>query len=124
MKLNPKAQRHHFCAAFSRQNIQAIPYSLRNVGAQNANNKVFPFLEYYTCSSAERQLFQNKIKYNGMAVGAIQSLSENLQQTTNDDYQYIKGRFIRLEGFESDFHLANEINNEIASGIYFDVKIK
>ena len=109
---------------WSLQNIQAIPYSLRNVGAQNANNKIFPFLEYYTCSSAERQLFQNKIKYNGMAVGAIQTLSENLQQTTNDDYQYIKGRFIRLEGFESDFHLANEINNEIASGIYFDVKIK
>ena len=109
---------------WSLQNIQALPYSLRNVGAQNANNKVFPFLEYYTCSSAERQLFQNKIKYNGMAVGAIQSLSENLQQTTNNDYQYIKGRFIRLEGIDTDFHLANEINNEIASGIYFDVKIK
>lgn len=109
---------------WSLQNIQAIPYSLRSVGALNANNKIFPFLEYYTCSSAERQIFQKKIKYNGMAVGAIQSISENLQQTTNDDYQYIKGRFIRLEGIDTDFHLANEINNEIASGIYFDVKIK
>lgn len=109
---------------WSLQNIQAIPYSLRSVGALNANNKIFPFLEYYTCSSAERQIFQKKIKYNGMAVGAIQSITENLQQTTNDDYQYIKGRFIRLEGIDTDFHLANEINNEIASGIYFDVKIK
>ena len=109
---------------WSLQNIQAIPYSLRSVGALNANNKIFPFLEYYTCSSAERQIFQKKIKYNGMAVGAIQSISENLQQTINDDYQYIKGRFIRLEGIVADFHLANEINNEIASGIYFDVKIK
>lgn len=42
-------------------NIKALPYSLAKCSTININNKIFPFIEYYSCSDEEREAFANKI---------------------------------------------------------------
>lgn len=95
----------------SLQNIKALPNTLSNVGAFDINYKYFPFLEYYTCTDVEKEALRQKIKYNGMAVNAIGTLS---------DYQggFVQGQLIRLEGVVEDFHCAAAIANEIHKGVY------
>ena len=94
-------------------NIKAIPNSTSKVSSYNPNNKIFPILEYYTCTETEKQALKNKIKYNGMTVGRIGTINEFLQP----DYSYIKGKLIRLETIE-DTNYLNEIANEIYKGVF------
>ena len=95
-------------------NIKALPDSLTKVSALNNNNKLFPVLEYYTCTDAEKQAFQNKIKYNGMTVMRIGTIQEFLRS----DLTYIKGKFIRITDVEEDFHYINELANEFNKGVF------
>lgn len=99
---------------YSLDNIKAIPYSLSKVGALNNNNKLFPFIEYYTCSNEEKEALKNKIKYNGMTVMRIGTLNEFLRSNLT----YIKGRLIRLEGLNEDYHYLNDLNNELYMGVF------
>ena len=94
-------------------NIKAIPNSISKVSPYNPNNKIFPILEYYTCTETEKQALKNKIKYNGMTVGRIGTINEFLQP----DYSYIKGKLIRLETIE-DTNYLNEIASEIYKGVF------
>ena len=94
-------------------NIKAIPNSISKVSPYNPNNKIFPVLEYYTCTETEKQALKNKIKYNGMTVGRIGTINEFLQP----DYSYIKGKLIRLETIE-DTNYLNEIASEIYKGVF------
>lgn len=95
-------------------NIQALPYTLTKVSAFNNNNKLFPFIEYYTCTAEEKEAFRNKLRYNGMTVGVIGTLNDYLLPTES----YIKGKLIRLENIEDDFHIANIISNELNKGVF------
>ena len=95
-------------------NIQALPQTLSKISAFNNNNKIFPVLEYYSCSDIEKEALRNKIKYNGMTAMVIGSIA-NFQQA---EPTYIKGRIIRLENLDDDFHVANTIAKEINLGIY------
>lgn len=100
-------------------NIQALPYTLNKVSAFNANNKIFPFIEYYTCTETEKKALINKIKYNGMTVGTIGTMSEYIGNTYRDaDRQYIKGKLIRLESIADDFHIVNTIAEELMKGVF------
>lgn len=93
-------------------NIRALPYSLNRVSAFNINNKIFPILEYYTCTDIEKEALRNKIKYNGMTVMTIGTIADYLQEEPS----YIKGKLIRLEGFDN--HTVTEIANELNKGFY------
>lgn len=95
-------------------NIKALPQSLTKVSSFNPNNKIFPILEYYTCSDIEKQALRNKIKYNGMTVERIGTINEfiKLEKT------YIKGKLIRIENFDDDFHILNAISNELYKGVF------
>lgn len=95
-------------------NIRALPYSLTKVSAYNANNKIFPFLEYYTCSDVEKQAFRDKLKYNGMSVGRIGRIVDFLQSTPS----YIKGKLIRCETIADDTHVLNAIAEELNKGVF------
>ena len=99
---------------FNLENIKALPATLTKVSAFNVNNKIYPVLEYYTCTEVEREAFKNKIKYNGMTVGVIDTISNYLQVEPT----YIKGSIIRLEGLEHDFHMAKVISDEIYKGVF------
>ena len=98
---------------YNLQNIQAIPQSLRKVTAFNPNNKIFPFVEYYACSSIEVEALRNKIKYNGMTIMRIGTIVEFIQEEPS----YIKGKLIRLENV-GDNHLVAEISSELNQGIF------
>lgn len=95
-------------------NIQALPYSLAKTSAITANNKLFPFLEYYSCTDEEKQAFRDKLKYNGMTVMRIGQIGTYLQL----EKSYIKARIIRMENLTDEFHLLNEIAAEMAKGVF------
>ena len=97
-------------------NIQALPDSLTKVSPFNPNNKLFPFLEYYTCTPTERQAFENKIRWNGMTVMRIGTIQEFIRPTET----YIKGQIIRLLDVDEPTNVLNEIANEINKGVFID----
>ena len=97
-------------------NIQALPTSITKTSAFTYNNKIFPILEYYTCTDKEKKALKDKIKYNGMTVMRIGTIGEFLG---NGELQYIKGRIIRIEGIDDDFHYLNAIAEEIFKGAFF-----
>lgn len=96
------------------QNIQALPNTLNKVSSIISVSKLFPFLEYYTCTNEEKEALQNKLKYNGFTIGRIGKIEDYLQQDTQT---YVQGQLIRLEG-KFDTHIANEIANEFKKGWY------
>ena len=96
------------------QNIQALPNTLNKVSSIISVSKLFPFVEYYTCTNEEKEALENKLKYNGMTIGRIGKIKDYLQQDTQT---YVQGQLIRLEG-KFDTHIANEIANEFKKGWY------
>ena len=94
-------------------NIQAIPTNLVKTTAFTYNNKIFPILEYYTCTEEEKQALRDKIKYNGMTVMRIGKIEDYLQS----EQTYIKGQLIRLQVSE-DNHLLEAIRQEVNKGVY------
>lgn len=95
-------------------NIKALPDNLTKVSSFNPNNKIFPILEFYTCTDVEKLALENKLKYNGMTVMRIGTIAEFIRT----EITYIKGKLIRLEGISDDFHIINEISNEIFKGVF------
>lgn len=95
-------------------NIKAMPTGLAKTSAFTYNNKIFPILEYYTCTDEEKQALKDKIKYNGMTVMRVGKIVDFLQQ----DYSYIKGKVIRLESISDDTNYLNQIADEINKGVF------
>lgn len=119
IKLNEQLRREALDYAqdqfgYQLQNIQALPYSLTKVGAQNNDYKLFPFLEYYTCSDTEKQALRDKIKYNGMTIMRIGTMEGFIQP----EKSYIKGKLIRLETVADDYHIVNMISKELNEGVF------
>ena len=98
---------------YNLQNIQAIPTSLTKTSALTYNTRVWPFIEYYTCTDAERNALADKMKYNGMTIMKIAKLNEYL---LGED-KFYKGQLIRLN-IKVDSHMAYEIYNELNKGVY------
>ena len=100
---------------YNLQNIQAIPTSLTKTSALTYNTRVWPFIEYYTCTEAERKALKDKIKYNGMTIMKVGQLSDYLLGKDN----FYKGQLIRLPDYvKIDGHMAFEIYNELKKGVY------
>lgn len=100
---------------FNLQNIKALPMTLSKTTAYNIDNKYFPFLEYYTCTDIEKQALRDKIKYNGMTVMTIGTMNNYIIQGTPT---FIKGKLIRIEGINEDYHILNAISDEVYAGVY------
>ena len=98
---------------YNLQNIQAIPTSLTKTSALTYNTRVWPFIEYYTCTDAERNALRDKMKYNGMTIMKIGKLTDYLLGEDN----FYKGQLIRLN-IKVDSHMAYEIYNELNKGVY------
>ena len=98
---------------YNLQNIQAIPTSLTKTSALTYNTRVWPFIEYYTCTDAERNALADKMKYNGMTIMKIGKLTDYL---LGED-KFYKGQLIRLN-INVDSHMAYEIYNELNKGVY------
>lgn len=96
-------------------NIKAIPYAISKISAFTQNNKIFPFLEIYEATDTEVEAFKNKLKYNGMTVMVIGKISDYINPNART---YVKGRFIRLEGLDAEYHEASELAEEFEKGVY------
>lgn len=108
-------------------NIQALPYTLTKVSAFNNNNKIFPLLERYTCTDREKDAFAKKLAYNGMTTMIIDKPSKYIGNSWSRELSdgeilenkgYIKGRIIRIETLEDEFHLLKSISDELYKGVY------
>ena len=110
-------------------NVKALPNSIAKSTAYNIINKIFPIIEFYTCTPEERRIVANKIAWNGMTVMAIGKISDYIGNTWKCDEKdnginvtdkgYIKGQIIRLEGDTiDDAHLQATIIEEINKGWY------
>lgn len=95
-------------------NIQALPQTLSKVSSFNANNKIFPVLEYYTATEIEKEALKDKIKYNGMTVMRIDYINSFIKE----EETYVKGKLIRLEGINEDYHILNTIGSEVNLGFF------
>lgn len=113
-------------------NIQAMPNSLARTTAFTYNNKIFPILEYYTCTELEKEALANKIAYNGMTVMRIGIMNDYIQNEWSYSSQtginivskgYIKGKLIKfdeesLSEVGEYFNLVNAISGELDKGVY------
>ena len=95
-------------------NVQAIPNALAKNTAFTFNNKLFPFIEFYSCTDIEKEALKEKIKYNSMTVMKVGTIGQYMNYTE----QFIKGQVIRLPDVIDDAHVANEIYNEINKGVF------
>ena len=96
--------------------IKARSESLTRTTAYNINNKYFPYVEYYNCTDKERQALEDKIKYNGMTVGVIGTLSEYLNP---DETSFFQGQLIEID-ITDDAHMAHEIARVLQEGRRFE----
>lgn len=95
-------------------NIKALPDSLVKLPAQTYNNKIWPFVEFYTCTSEEKEALKNKIKYNGMTIMRIGTINDFIKP----EETYIKGRLIRTDSIHADAHEVLELGAELNQGIF------
>ncbi len=96
-------------------NIQALPQSISKVSSLDANNKLFPFIEYYTCTETEREVFRNKIKYTGMTVMSTGYIEDYLNP---DDETFVSASLIRLISETGNYLIASTISEEFRKGLY------
>lgn len=109
-------------------NIKALPDSIAKVTAYTENNKLFPTLEYYTCTDTEKRALANKIAYNGMTVMRIGQLSEFIGNKWSyagiESKGYIKGKLIRFPVYVNelgdDYHIVNAISGELNKGVFIE----
>lgn len=105
-------------------NIQALPNTISKVSSLNQNNKIFPILEYYTCTEEELNAFVNKVAYNGMTTMVIGNMEEYSGNSWSyngiESKGYIKGQLIRYMDDGEDFHIINSISGELNKGVYIE----
>ena len=101
-------------------NVKALPYGLAKSDALTENFKYFPFIEEYDCTEIEKEIFRNKLRYDGMTVGAIGTISSYLPAEGPEwDFQMLKGRMIMAENIADDFHIVDAIYQEVLKGFYY-----
>lgn len=104
-------------------NIKALPNSIAKTTAYTANNKIFPILEYYTCTEEEKKAVANKIAYNSMTLGIIAKPYEFIGNSWSygdiKDKGYFKAKLIHFDDIEADdFNIVNSLGDELNQGVY------
>ena len=100
---------------YNLQNIRNRPDTLSKVDAYTNNNKIWPYIITYDCSDKEKEIFELKLMYDGMTVGAIGTIEDYLNPNGTT---FIRGQMIRFNDIEGDVHTSNEIYNRIKEGVY------
>lgn len=105
------------------ENIQAMPQSISKLTAYSKNNKIFPLIEYYTCTDREKEAFANYVRNYGMTCGVYGIIRDYLGNSWEyegiKDKGYIRASIIRAENLEGDNHMLEAINTELQEGVYF-----
>ena len=101
----------------SLQNVKAQAQTISKVSSFTPNNKVFPILEYYTCTQGEKDAFRMKLQYNGMKINYITTINSLYNSFNNTGDRYTKGQLIRLN-INEDNHLVEHISQEFNKGVF------
>lgn len=99
------------------QTIKALPQSLAKNSAFTLINKIQPFIEYYTCTDAEKAYFQRKLDVDGQTIGRVDFIG-NYSSPGFEGKYYFKGQLIRAIGINEDTHYINALYEELAKGVY------
>lgn len=100
---------------FTKGNIQALPNTLTKVTALNPDNLIFPQIEFYTATPTEKNALKESIKYRGCTIESISTINDYMQESPT----FISAEIIRFPyNLAEDYHLVNEINNELKTGVY------
>lgn len=97
--------------------IQALPQSASKSSPLTYNNKVWPILEEFSCTDAEKEIIRNKIIFDGMSIKVISTLSQ-FSSSEEVDKVFVKGQLIRCEDIEDDFHIVDALYQEVDKGFY------
>ena len=97
-------------------NIKALPYTLTKVGCLDYISMIWPFIEWYECTSKELEAFRNKIKYESMTVQRIDTIAYFYHKY--DELKYFKGELIRNEKIAGDNYIFSAIYYELLKGVY------
>ncbi len=100
---------------YSTGNIAARPDTIASVGSFTNSNKLFPYIEVYDCTDIEKDAFREFLKYNGMMVGRIATVSEFAGNS-----HFVKGSIIKMPLVKSDSHAADAIYSEVMRGGYYE----
>lgn len=104
-------------------NIQALPTTISKLTTLTLNNKIFPVLEYYTCTDEEKDCFITSLAYSGMTINAVGTISNYLTDWSLGEVnnkKFIKAHLMRLPEIGEDSHIINEIANELYKGVYIE----
>lgn len=108
---------------YSLDNVRALPNSIAKTTAYTENNKIFPVLEYYSCTDEEKNILANEIAQRGMTIGSIDYIASYASNTW--EYNGIVARnFIKAQLIKTnieDNHIADVLSTELAKGLYFEV---
>ncbi|MBO7735397.1 MAG: hypothetical protein J6S67_22725 [Methanobrevibacter sp.] len=101
-------------------NVRALPNTITKTSALTYNNKLWPFIELYECTSQEKDAYLNKIKYDGMTVGIIDILGHWTTFDSNiGNLHYLQGRIVRNGNvIQIENHELEDLNNELMKGVY------
>lgn len=94
-------------------NVKALPESMTKSSPLAYNNKIWPILEKFSCTDKEKELFKEKLKYDGWTCMVIDNL-----QNYSAEGGFLKGKLIRLNDLDEDFHVADELYKEVQKGFY------
>ena len=104
-------------------NVRALPNSIAKTTAFTANNKIFPILEFYTCTEIEKEVVANLIANSSMKVGSIDKISTYIGNTWSykniQSRGYLSCQIIKLGNLSLDSHMQYTIFDEMEKGIYF-----
>lgn len=104
---------------YQMDNIKSMPHTVKKMTAINGDTRVFPFIEIYSASLVEENSFDLKIRYTGMSIMTTGYIYNYLK---DDEETFVQADLIRLDLSRSeetaDNHIATEIANELAKGLY------
>lgn len=100
---------------YNLQNVRALPDSLSKISSITYNNKLYPFVEYYTCTEEEKDALRLKLKYNGMTVMKIDKIKNYIYP---GEQNFLQGQIIRIENLNEEDHVARMIYEEIKKGVF------
>lgn len=96
-------------------NIKALSYSINKVTPLTNNNKIWPFIEIYDCTSSEKDMLYKKLVYTSFTIEKIDKLSNYGESGV---LHFFQATPIRLENADMPTHELQELARELEKGVY------
>lgn len=92
-------------------NIMAQPKTLTKVSTFTPDYRIYPLIEFFTCTAEDDVNLRSSIEWNGLEVNQITTLSAFKSG-------FVKGAILRFGSLDINSEEAGQINSELERGIY------